>query len=233
MLGEKEIMTSSSMTTGMNPAAHAEGQRLPTSPQIIGSRTPRSWDGWLAALISNAGSPPILACFLVALTALKHSSARAWVWGGVYVLLGVLVPLLYLVWLVMQGQVTDIQVQLRKQRAQPLLVTITCTGLAWLMLTLGLAPRVMVILAGALWLQAVAVFAITLRWKVSLHAATAAGAMAMVWVFLGTALPLLLIVPLVAWSRVRLRRHTIAQTIVGALLGFVIFFAAAMLTSSG
>lgn len=222
-------MASSSMTADMNPSAHAEGQGLPKSPQIIGSRMPRSWDGWLAAVISNVGSPPVLACFVVALTALKLSSARAWMWGGVYVLLGVLIPLLYVVWLVREGRVTDIDVQLRKQRAQPLLVTITCTGLAWLVLALGLAPSPMTILAGALWLQAVAIFAITLRWKISVHAAMAAGAMTMVWMFLGTALPMLLTVPLVAWSRVRLRRHTTAQTIVGALLGFVIFFPVAML----
>ncbi len=150
-------------------------------------------------------------------------------WGSIYVFLGVLIPFLYVVWLVKRGHITDIDVQFRKQRAQPLLVTVTCSGLAWLVLALGVAPTAMTILAGALWFEVVVIFAITLRWKISVHAATAAGATTMAWALLGTPLPLLLAVPLVAWSRVRLRRHTLLQTVVGALLGFAVFFAAAML----
>jgi membrane-associated phospholipid phosphatase len=184
-------------------------------------------------VISNVGSPPVLACLVVLLTAMKLSSPGAWLWGGVYALLAVLIPLLYVVWLVKRGDITDIDVQLRKQRFQPLLVTMTCTGLAWLVLALGVAPTTMTIVAGALWFQVVAIFAITLRWKVSVHTATAAGATTMVWALLGTPLPLMLAVPLIAWSRVRLRRHTLPQTVVGALLGFVIFCAATLLMPSG
>jgi membrane-associated phospholipid phosphatase len=141
-------------------------------------------------------------------------------------------PFLYVAWLVKRGDITDIDVRLRKQRAQPLLVTITCTGFAWLVLALGVAPRVMTVMAGALWFQVVAIFIITLRWKISVHAATAAGATTMAWALLGTPLPFLVTVPLVAWSRVRLRRHTLLQTVAGALLGFTVFFAAAALVSS-
>ena len=36
------------------------------------------------------------------------------------------------------------------------------------------------------------------------------------------ALPLVVGVPLIAWARVRLRRHTVTQTIAGALLGLTI-----------
>ncbi|MEV5342999.1 undecaprenyl diphosphate synthase family protein [Streptomyces sp. NPDC052676] len=64
------------------------------------------------------------------------------------------------------------------------------------------------------------VWAITTRWKVSLHTAVAAGALSTVAICYGpgvcAAAPL---IALVAWARVRLRAHTLAQTIVGALLG--------------
>lgn len=227
-LTDKNVNRSGPAGAGLSCAAYSKERGLPASPRTIDWRTsPRTWDGRLATLVSNVGSPPVLASMVVALTAFKLSSARAWMWAGVYLLLGVLTPFLYVVWLVKRGDVTDIDVRLRKQRVQPLLVTITCTGLAWLVLTLGLAPSAMIVVAGALWFQAVAVFAITLRWKISVHVATAAGATAMAWAHLGTPLPLALVVPLVAWSRVRLRRHTLPQTVAGALLGFVIFAAAA------
>ena len=233
-LTDKHVKSLGSSNADLRPAAYADGRGLPVSLRTIDSRTsPRTWDGRLASLASNLGSPPVLASVAVALIALKLSSARAWMWGSVYLLLGVMMPFLYVVWLVKRGNVTDIDVRLRKQRFQPLLVTITCTGLAWLVLALGVAPATMTVVVGALWFQAVAVFAITLRWKISVHAATAAGATTMAWVLLGTPLPLVLIVPLVAWSRVRLRRHTLPQTVAGAVLGFVIFSAAATLMPSG
>jgi len=197
-LTDKHVKSLGSSNADLRPAAYADGRGLPVSLRTIDSRTsPRTWDGRLASLISNLGSPPVLASVAVALIALKLSSARAWMWGSVYLLLGVMMPFLYVVWLVKRGNVTDIDVRLRKQRFQPLLVTITCTGLAWLVLALGVAPTTMA------------------------------------WVLLGTPLPLVLIVPLVAWSRVRLRRHTLPQTVAGAVLGFVIFSAAATLMPSG
>jgi membrane-associated phospholipid phosphatase len=40
------------------------------------------------------------------------------------------------------------------------------------------------------------------------------------------ALPLVLAIPLMAWARVHLRRHTVAQTIAGAALGSAIIWLA-------
>lgn len=230
MLTESTGTTAASAVIDTEGATYVERRGLPASPGTIDRRlTPRAWDGRLASVISNAGSPPVLASAVVGLTALKLSSARAWIWGGVYVVLGVLMPFLFVVWLVKRGDITDIDVQLRKQRIQPLLATIVCNGLAWLVLALAVAPATMTVVAGALWFQAVVVLAITLRWKISVHVATAAGVTTMAWALLGTPLPLVLTVPLVAWSRVRLRRHTVLQTVAGAFLGFVIFSTAATL----
>jgi len=233
MLTEREVTTPSSTPTGVEAVGYREGQGFPASPGLVGPEAPRSWDGRLALAISNVGSPPVVASLVVALTALKLATPGAWVWGGVYALLGVLLPFLYVVWLVKRGDVTDIDVRLRKQRAQPLLVTIVCNGLAWLVLTFGAAPPTMTIVAGATLLQVMAVFAVTLRWKISMHVATAAGATTMVWALFGTPLPFVFTVPLVAWSRVRLRRHSLSQTVAGALLGFFVFLAAAALLPSG
>lgn len=233
MLTEREAATAISTPVDAEAAGCRDGQGLPASPGLVGSTPSRSWDGRLALVVSNVGSPPVLACLVVALTALKLATPGAWMWGGVYALLGVLLPFLYVVWLVKRGDVTDINIRLRKQRAQPFLVTILCNGLAWLVLTFGSAPPTMTIVAGATLLQVMAVFAVTLRWKISMHVATAAGATTMVWALFGTPLPFVFTVPLVAWSRVRLRRHSLSQTVAGALLGFFVFLAAAALLPSG
>jgi membrane-associated phospholipid phosphatase len=154
-------------------------------------------------------------------------------WAGTYVSLAILIPLLYLVCLVQQGIVTDLDVQLREQRMRPLIFTMVFNGLAWGVLVLGAAPAQLVLLAGALWVQTVVIFVITLRWKISVHCAAAASLGTLVWSLIGTPWPLLIGVPIVAWSRVRLRRHTPAQTVAGALLGIAIFAAALWLVNGG
>lgn len=223
MTRETSVGTCNSMTAGVEADGYGEGRGLPASPRVMDSDAPRAWDGQLAALISTVGSPPVLASTALLVTALTLSSPRAWMWVGIYLLLGVLTPFLYLVWLVKRGDVTDVDVQLRKQRAQPLLVTIACTAVGWLGLALGGAPVTITLVVGGIWLQLVVIFMVTLRWKISVHAATAAASMTVVWALLGTPVPMLLIVPLVAWSRVRLRCHTVLQAAAGALLGFVVF----------
>lgn len=189
----------------------------------------RNRDGGLARAISNAGSPPVLTALAMGLTATTLSQPRAWLWAVLYVLIAVLTPFLYLAWLVRKGKVTDLDVQLREQRKQPLLVTLACMGVAGLLLALGSAPSTLTVLAATSWLQVLTILGITLRWKISVHASAAAGAGTVIWALLGSPWPLFIGVPLIAWSRVRLRRHTLLQTVAGALLGWAFFLIAASL----
>ncbi|MFP3897358.1 MAG: hypothetical protein ACLFV5_11060 [Anaerolineales bacterium] len=137
----------------------------------------------------------------------------------VYLLVAVLVPFSYLVVLVRRGLVTDLDVRLREQRTRPLLLTALCSALAFVLLLIGVAPLPMVTVAASFLVQALAIYTITLRWKVSIHCAVAAGAAITVWALWGQPVVLLFGLFLVAWSRVRLRRHSVFQTMVGALLG--------------
>lgn len=202
-------------------------------PAVVDSAIPKAWDERLAYVISQVGSPPVFASAAVTVTASVLSSPQAWMWAAVYVFLAILPPLLYLVWLVRRGRVTDLDVQLREQRRGPLIFSIACAGLAWLVLALGAAPRLMIVLAGALWLQMALIYGITLRWKISVHSAAAAGAAMLVWSLVGMPLPFLIGVPAIAWSRVCLGRHTVAQTVAGALLGAAIFLIAFSLQRGG
>ena len=70
--------------------------------------------------------------------------------------------------------------------------------------------------------ESVAILGITLRWKTSVHSATAAAMGTLVRFVLGTPLLPTLGVPAVARSRVKLGRHSLAQTVGGALLGLFI-----------
>ena len=180
-----------------------------------------AWDERLAFWISQIGSPPLTTTACIALGVLSLPASRStWYWMGVYLVLVVLMPLLYLVWLLKKGLITDIHLKVREQRTRPLLVTVAAAFMAWGILHFGAAPRLLVALAAAMCLQTVIFLAITLRWKISFHSASAAGMAVMAWLAIGSlSIWFALSVPIIAWARVRLQRHTASQTLVGATLG--------------
>jgi membrane-associated phospholipid phosphatase len=111
----------------------------------------------------------------------------------------------------------------RAHRTVPLLMCLA-SGLAGMaIMLLGGAPREVIALAWAMILTLVACLVITRWWKVSVHATVAGGAVAMVTLLYGPWLLLLaVLVVLVCWARVMVADHTVAQVVVGAVLGPVV-----------
>lgn len=181
---------------------------------------PSSWGERIAYWISQIGSPPAMGVLTLALIAVIWAHPRVWIWGGLYLALGVALPLLYIVAQVRLGNITDVDIHLREQRSKPFIVMMVGLTLTWIAMRVGQAPLIMLTLVSVSLLQMLPIFLITYRWKISVHAATAAAVSVMWMHILGRgAFPLLLVTPAVAWSRIKLRRHTPAQTLAGILLG--------------
>jgi hypothetical protein len=141
----------------------------------------------------------------------------------VYVGLTILAPCLYIIWLVQKGVVSDFHLPKREQRLRPLLFSLATALIAWVLFQRGDVPAALRMLASVNSIQAILFLLITLRWKISLHCATAAILAELLLCYFGPlAAPFALSVPLIAWSRLHLRRHTLAQTIAGTTLGLAI-----------
>ncbi len=131
-----------------------------------------------------------------------------------------LLPFGFVLWLLRQGKVSDYNLTKREERFWPMVVSTTGALVGWAVLSQMQAPTLLLALAATNLAQSATYFLITLRWKVSIHSAVAAGLAVLGSAVAGnTVWALVLAVPLVAWSRVVLRRHTIAQTVVGAAIG--------------
>lgn len=177
----------------------------------------------VAYWVSQIGSPPLTGAAAVVLVSYALATNGAWGWAGFYLLATILLPCLYIIWLVRAGLVSDFHLPIREERTRPLIFSLATALLAWGILHQAAAPAPLRMLAGVNGVQAIIFFLITLRWKISLHTAAAAVMAQLALAFLGvSALPLTMSVPLIAWSRVHLRRHTVAQTIGGACLGVAI-----------
>jgi membrane-associated phospholipid phosphatase len=198
-------------------------ERDTTRPDSPASGAPRNWDRRLALAFSFAASPPALVCLAAVMVAVAAPEPGAWKWASAYILIAVFAPLGYLFWEFHRGAVSDLDIPDRRQRLLPQVFTVACMLTAWVLLRLGPAPDRMANLGGFFLVQAIVIFGITLRWKISVHCATAAGVGMLIWLTSGASLPLLVGAPAMIWSRLRLDRHTLAQTMAGAAVGALTF----------
>jgi membrane-associated phospholipid phosphatase len=200
----------------INPSLNLSNEILPIVPQ--------RWHYRLAEWISRLFSPPLVATVALAAIALADFSRAALVWAFLTLLLMILTPAGYLVYLHQRGQITDLDVYVRHQRTRPYLLSIGCSLVTFALLNTANAPYLLQIVAAAAIFQTSGLFAVNLKWKISAHTAATAGFSSLFfWVGGISALPVWLFIPVVAWSRVHLKRHTLYQTIAGSLWGVISF----------
>jgi len=182
-------------------------------------------DEAIARWVSHVISPHIVGVVIISIISLQFSSNPLEVlrWLALLMPLLVVPPLGYLMWLVRRGRLKDIYIPHRKKRITPLAFMMSWLLFLWgLIRYLGAPPTVeglfviTIMLFGSLG-------AITLFWKISFHAGIISAAVTTAVILGGySTWPVTLLVPLVGWSRVRLRRHTPRQVLYGSLLGMLI-----------
>lgn len=176
-----------------------------------------------ATLISRVFTPTLL---LAVLYPVVGALAVGWVgvaWSLVGIVFTVAIPAAIVDLGVRRGRYTDHHLSRREQRAVPLGLAATSVLVGVAVLVLAGAPRAIVALQVAVLVTVVVVTAVTLVWKVSLHVAVV-GAAACVLTLLGGGWWALswLAVPVVGWARLRLTAHTLAQVVVGCVLGALV-----------
>ena len=176
-----------------------------------------------ARLTSDILSPPVIWRFLAFPIAFREARSReqALLWALTYCVMVCVVPGLYIGWMVWRGQISDVHMEIRKERIRPFLVSMVGTALAWWMLHLMGAPPLLPFFALVSLVLLGSMLLVTLVWQISMHtmsitcAVVAAGALYGV----GPALLLTPLIPVVGAARIKLRRHTLAEVIAGVLLG--------------
>lgn len=184
-------------------------------------RTPR-----LARVVTEVLSPAVVVVVLTVAVAWTATGHRVWptlLWAVVSALFYSVLPMLFLVRGARRGRWDGHWVRDRENRFVPLLMCVASALVGMVIQALGGAPRDLLALGCAMISTLLVCLAITRWWKISVHAAVAGGALAMVAFLYGPwMLVLTLAVALVCWSRVRLADHTAAQVVAGALTGPVV-----------
>jgi membrane-associated phospholipid phosphatase len=179
----------------------------------------------VARLVGEVLSPPPILAVLALVVAWDSSPtpAMAVVWGGIAAVSASVLPYALILRGVRRGRLTDRNISLRQQRVRFAAVAIASILTGLTVLAAFDAPAEMVALQVSIAVGVACGWVITLWWKISVHAAIAAGAATVLLLVFGLALLVVWpLVALIAWSRVQVGDHTPAQVLAGIALGIVV-----------
>lgn len=176
----------------------------------------------LARIFSTIFNPFLTALALFAILAHAQSSDTVSFWfllfsSTFFTSLG---PMLYVLWLYATGRIADLDMSIRAEREKVFVVFVIFYALGTIALWLLHAPKIMIATMAGFAAASLVVQFITKWWKISTHAlGITAPLVIMLYLYGAQPLPFLVLIPIVGWSRVWLRAHTLMQVIAGTALG--------------
>ncbi len=175
----------------------------------------------ITRLISNILNPFVVSIVIIILLAFRDTSSasEAFKWSAFALAISVVPVLVTVTWLVRRKKLDGFFDNTRRQRyivyvIASALGAIDC-GLMW-----GLkAPELLAVTFTVGFVELVISTSINHYWKISVHTAFIAGAVTILSLVYGVvALWTIILLPLVAWARIEMKQHTIAQVVTGAIL---------------
>ena len=178
----------------------------------------------IAAVTSVVFSPFLVLIPTVLVIAQKSADVgqKRFLWILIVVTCFTILPALFIFVLFRMGYVSNLTLVSQEQRTVPIFFAIG-TALAGVGALYAVSAPMELIWAGISYIANGAIFvAITQIWKISFHSGVAAGCITLLMFLVHVQLGwLLLWLPLIGWARVKRKRHTTVQTVVGALIAII------------
>jgi membrane-associated phospholipid phosphatase len=173
-----------------------------------------------ARFISTVLSPAVVALPFIVLMALPNKNQNLFLSVIITFFFLSIGPMIYILFGVITGKFTDLDVSMRSQRTGPFLFGIASTLIGYIILSLTNGQKNLETLLLLIAISGFVMMFITFWWKISMHASALSAALTALTLVYGLiVLPAYLLVILVSWSRVKLHRHTLSQVIAGSIVG--------------
>ncbi len=173
-------------------------------------------------LFSNIVSPPVIFAFVgLALTLSVLPLPQALAWAAAYGFIISLLPILFVLWLLNTGRISELHMSDTGERHLPYLIAVVCGVIFFAVVQIFDGPQLLSCLAIFNIVTLSALGLINARWLISFHAAAIAAAWMITGLVFSWAASLVVIPFLFAVVVVRLylKRHTPAQVVAGLVLG--------------
>ena len=179
----------------------------------------------IARLISNVTQPPVVsiptfAIINYVLLGFNNSmviTIICWIFGA-------FLPITTSLILIRKMHI-DIDITDRTKRTLPLFFAVCSYLIGFLVLLSMGAPALTTALMLIYSTNTLIILFINLSWKISIHTMGVAGpTVALTYLFGISGLLFGLLIPLVMWSRVKLKKHTISQVLAGGIAGIILTY---------
>lgn len=179
----------------------------------------------IAGLISNILNPFLVCLAVILLLSFVSASGflEALKWALILILFTILPVFLVVIYLVRNDRIEGLLTIAHRQRNKLYWLAGACAVAGCATLFYLGAPLIL-LAAFVAGLSTIVIFmCINLFWKISLHTAFVAASVAIFGILYGwIAMTTLVFVPLVSWSRMELKHHSLAQVTGGAVLAALI-----------
>lgn len=179
----------------------------------------------VAKLTSIIVNPFLVNAILLLIISLKsaNSTAEGVKWFLISVAISIVPIFIIVLYLVRHNRVDSLFINIRTQRDKVYIFSSVLMGTACVILFFLKAPVVLVALFVAIFVTGLTFACVNRWWKISIHVASIAAAVtALVVLYGAVAAWTILLVPLVAWARVKMEHHTLAQVLTGGLLSSLV-----------
>ena len=178
-----------------------------------------------AEVISWAFFPPLVATVFFVFLIFWYSAdlSEGLKWATYIAPFLIFLPLLFFAITYKLGWVDDLDLTNRKDRPLYLVVFIFSLIAALVLLFFLHAPLKFIVYTLSGLLMTIATTIITLYWKISFHTAVTTSVVTAITILGGLRFsPLFILVPIIAWARVTLKKHTFWQVVGGFAVAFAI-----------
>ncbi len=173
----------------------------------------------LASSISALMNAPLITLATFIPLILKFGNGDTWDLFYITSFFGCILPMIGVVVLLKMNLISDFYATEKDERFIPFLTTIFSYLLGTITLIIFKAPAPITALMACYIVNGVVLAAITLKWKISIHASGVTSPVTALVYLLGTRLlPLFLLVVPVIWARLELKAHSKWQLTMGALI---------------
>ncbi len=177
-----------------------------------------------ATIVSRVSDPMLVVASLIVITAITSGMAGPELvkFLLLFFSISIIPPVTLLLWAVKTGRVTNWDVSDRRQRVRVLFVALLFIAVNIALFQALRVPGPIIDLLAIFFLWYVGFFLLTLFGKISGHVGVATFASGIVYMYFGWWWPFVF-VPLIAWSRITLKRHSLGQVLAGAVYSGIIF----------
>lgn len=177
-----------------------------------------------ARVFSNIVSPPVIFAVLGLALSLKDlPDLQGVLWAALFGFWVSLAPILVVVYMLHSGRISDLHMSSTRERQIPYIASIAGAVVALFLITIFEGPELLRCLAVFSLIELTTLAIITRFWLISIHATSIVAAAIIAGLVFGfwTTLLLIPLILVVCLVRIYLRRHTVVQVLLGAVLGFI------------